>query len=173
MVNAKENKMTVTALTQEEKVARRRQRAVEREAQEFRDNEQREAELAARREKMPGVLFNMMVKAEELRKAGMSVNVQFHAAMPSSLAYNSSQAGLPGVLFAFHHRAGQQGPFSDDYSDEVGLTVHAETWEVELVERKMVEMQVVAEERAARRKVAEEAKKLLTPEQLAALKEFS
>jgi len=156
-----------TAAQRSARKATERKQAAEREAT------QRAAELTQRRDAMPGVLFNLMVKAEELRKAGADVNVQFHAAMPESLAYNREHAGLPGVLFTFYHRASVSMPFAEDFNDEVGLTVHADTWEVEMVERKMAEMQELADEKSKRKALADEAKKLLTPDQLAALREFS
>jgi hypothetical protein len=79
--------------------------------------------------------------------------------------------GLPGIVVTFESTGVQFN--ADDYGREVVLHVQSQDWEVESLERKLAEMQVEADAKAERRKLAEEAKKLLTPEQLAALREFN
>jgi len=171
MVNAKENKMTGTALTQAEKVARREQRAAEREAQEARDNERREVERKERMEKMPGILFNLMLRAEMLRRAGMQISCNLHNEIPKSMASNSDHVGKVGLVFVIDHRA--KTLLSEDWNEEVSVSIDAASWEVESIENKLNELQDEADERLKRKALADEAKKLLTPDQLAALREFS
>jgi hypothetical protein len=129
--------------------------------------------LAERRSLMPGILFNLMVQVQKLDNAGMPVSVRMVTSLGrDQRAYMEADGvGLPGIVVTFESTGVQFN--ADDYGREVVLHVQSQDWEVESLERKLAEMQVEADAKAERRKLAEEAKKLLTPEQLAALREFN
>jgi isopentenyl diphosphate isomerase/L-lactate dehydrogenase-like FMN-dependent dehydrogenase len=150
-----------------------RKTAADREADRA-ERERREAEAkAARRAEMPALLFGLMVQCKELENKGMDVMCDVYASLPESYAYMRSEAGLPGVVFTFgRQRAADMEDWRDANLERDVLSVESEQWQVDAVVERFSRLQQEADEKKRQRALAEEAKKLLTPEQLAALKQY-
>jgi hypothetical protein len=114
-----------------------------------------------------GQYEKMLVDVQKLANVGMDVAATVE---PNVKSRFSSTDGLPGVRVRFGNERGAR--YHDSESTETFLTVESEEWEVAVLLSKLEEMKAEAEERVRRRALAEEAKKLLTPEQLAALRDF-
>lgn len=130
------------------------------------------AEMAARRAKMPGVLFQMMCQAQAMSNMGADVMFDVYAAMPAEHA-SREEMGRPGVLFRFGmEKARQTGEDWRDHVVREAVTVESEEWRLTMVQKMLDEAQLMVDEKKRQRALAEEAKKLLSPEQLAALKQY-
>jgi prolyl oligopeptidase PreP (S9A serine peptidase family) len=172
MVDKQENKMAKTATdpnapANETPAQRRVRRNAEAEAAR---KLQAEKEQKAREERavfMRGDLFDLMVRLQKLHNAGFDVDVEVVVAASQQEVERSFEAGQPGLRVAFgsRHR-------SDGYRDEKVYTLYSEEWTFECLEDKIQAMQAEYDERQRQKALAAEAKKLLTPEQLAALKQY-
>ena len=128
--------------------------------------------VAANRAKMPGILFELMCQAQRLGYAGADVLFDLYDSIPAGHA-ERQRAGLQGVVFRFRTEyARSMGGDWRDYVQYEVLSIEAEEWRVDMVKQRLDELQLEVDEKARQRALAEEAKKLLTPEQLVALKQF-
>lgn len=129
--------------------------------------------VAATRAKMPGVLFELMCQAQRLSYAGADVLFDLYDSIPAEHTGYRLRAGLQGVVFRFRTEyAHAMGGDWRDYVQYEVLSVEDDEWRVDMVKQRLDELQLEVDEKARQRALAEEAKKLLTPEQLAALKQF-
>jgi hypothetical protein len=161
------------AMSAEADPRRRGQRtAAERAAAEAERKQREEASRLARRAEMPALLFGLMVRCRELMNAGCDVMFDLYAEVPKEHV-SAKEYGLPGVVFRFKSEyARNMGGDWRDYVEYDVLTVEAEEWKVTALMQKFEALQTEADEKKRVRALAEEAKKLLTPEQLAALKQY-
>jgi len=137
------------------------------------DEEARQAAvLEARKAKMPGLLFELMAEVSKLSRAGLDVDCEFVGSATDADTYNRSETGYPGVRVTFGRQAALRRHNDDGYRDSDVVTVVSEEWRLDTVKGKLEGLQAEYDEMQRQKALAEEAKKLLTPEQLAALKQF-
>jgi hypothetical protein len=127
----------------------------------------------ARMEVMPKVLFELMVRAKRLENAGLAIEVELLTKTEKQWGEPDYCGELAGVKFKFGTRSYRHGDEDYDNRQEHVLRLVSEEWEVSGVEERMKALQDEFDEKQRRKALAEEAKKLLTPEQLAALREFN
>jgi hypothetical protein len=152
--------------TVETPAMKRARKQAEREQAEAQRKEREAAELAELKAKRPAVLFDLQVRLTKLSNAGLEVDVEFVASTHSSEAYDAVDEKEPGLRVLLGRRD------RDGYRDKEVYTVASPQWRYDVLEQKLVDLQAEYDEVMRQKSLAEEAKKLLTPEQLAALKQY-
>lgn len=143
-----------------------RKTKAEREAEEQARVAKQKLEATKRIEKAPAILFKMLVQAKALENAGFDVKAHI---VPVTEAKYQGTPGLPGVKFVFgSDKYSKYGPGGDEYA----LNLEAEDWEIENVQTNLDELQAEEDENKRHRKLAEDLKASLTPEQVEALKKY-
>lgn len=135
-------------------VAEREQEAYDREVARVQRIALTEIARLERREKMPAILFNLAIEAMKLRHEGIYIDAEI-----LDRYVNDKVVDIPCVRFYFVEQ-----------DRTTILTIDSEEWEVDVLRQ---EIEQEKEKIAARNKekaLAEEAKKLLTPEQFEALR---
>lgn len=161
-----------TQVADETPVARRQRVAAARELDTAERKEREAQELAKRLETMPRVLFNLLAQVTKLSQAGLDVDAEFVGCATERETYNSSEAGYPGVRLTFGGQAARRKHDDDGYRDTDVVTVASEEWRLDVVRGKLEGLQAEYDEKQRMKALAQEAKAKLTPEELAALKQY-
>lgn len=160
------------AMTAEERALRREAREAARVAAEQERKEREEAAKAERRKVMPAVLFKLLTDVQKLSNAGMDVYADVVVQVPtSSYGRTSAYEEKEGVRVVFGRCKGED---EHGYSlmRDTYLTLESEAWEVDVVYGDLRSLQEELEFKKKQQAMAEEAKKLLSPEQLEALRKY-